>query len=122
MFVFIDKIVNEFDNKNNEKEITIIIPTFNNVEFLGETLQSIINSIKNIEEEFLEQEHFISLISFNSKKNNVIHFTDQSSFNLVVHNELIKDKIDINSDFALQVGTTTKDLKIENDIFQLFDE
>jgi Mg-chelatase subunit ChlD len=39
----------------------------------------LINSIKNIEEEFLEQEHFISLISFNSKKNNVIHFTEPIS-------------------------------------------
>ncbi|WP_396162341.1 hypothetical protein [Flavobacterium sp.] len=39
----------------------------------------LINSVKNIEEEFLEQEHFISLISFNSKKNNVIHFTEPVS-------------------------------------------
>jgi hypothetical protein len=51
-----------------------------------------------------------------SQAGNIVHFTDQSSFNLVIHNELIKDKIDINSDFALQVGTTTKDLKIENGI------
>jgi uncharacterized protein YegL len=39
----------------------------------------LINSVKNIEEEFQEQEHFISLISFNSKKNNVIHFTEPVS-------------------------------------------
>lgn len=36
----------------------------------------LINSLKSIEKEFIEQEHFISLISFNSKKNNVIHFTE----------------------------------------------
>jgi hypothetical protein len=36
----------------------------------------LINSVKNIETGFPEQEHFISFISFNSKKdNNVIHFT-----------------------------------------------
>ena len=39
----------------------------------------LINSVKTIEKEFLEQEHFISLISFNSKKNNVIHFTEPVS-------------------------------------------
>jgi hypothetical protein len=49
-----------------------------------------------------------------SQSGDVRHFTDQSSFNLVIHNELIKDKVDINSDFALQVGTNTKDLKIQN--------
>ena len=36
----------------------------------------LIYSLKSIEKEFIEQEHFISLISFNSKKNNVIHFTE----------------------------------------------
>lgn len=51
-----------------------------------------------------------------SQSGNTSHFTDQSSFNLIIHNELVKDKIDINSDFALQVGTTTKEFKIENDI------
>lgn len=39
----------------------------------------LIKSVKNIEEEFLDQEHFISLISFNSTKNNVIHFTEPVS-------------------------------------------
>ena len=51
-----------------------------------------------------------------SQSGDTRHFTDQSSFNFIISNNLIKDKIDINSDFALQVGTTTKDLKIENDI------
>ena len=51
-----------------------------------------------------------------SQAGDVRHFTDQSSFNFVIHNELIKDKIDINSDFALQVGTTQIDFKIENDL------
>jgi hypothetical protein len=49
-----------------------------------------------------------------SQSGDVRHFTDQSSFNLIIHNELIRDKVSISSDFALQVGTTTKDLKIEN--------
>lgn len=44
------------------------------------------------------------------------HFTDQSALNLIVNNSLLKNKIEINSDFALQVGTTTKDLKIKDDV------
>ncbi|WP_445718162.1 vWA domain-containing protein [Flavobacterium sp.] len=40
----------------------------------------LINSVKSIEIEFPEQEHYISLISFNSNKNNnVIHFTEPVS-------------------------------------------
>ncbi|TXG84361.1 MAG: VWA domain-containing protein [Spirochaetes bacterium] len=40
----------------------------------------LINSVKSIEKEFPEQEHFISFISFNSKKNNnIIHFTEPVS-------------------------------------------
>lgn len=51
-----------------------------------------------------------------SQAGDVRHFTDQSSFNIIIHNELIKDKIEISSDFALQVGTTKMDVKIENNL------
>ena len=51
-----------------------------------------------------------------SQSGDTRHFTDQSSFNLIIHNELIRDKISINSDFALQIGTNTNDLKIKNDV------
>jgi hypothetical protein len=51
-----------------------------------------------------------------SQSGDTRHFTDQSSFNLIIHNELIRNKISINSDFALQIGTNTNDLKIENDV------
>jgi hypothetical protein len=51
-----------------------------------------------------------------SQSGDTRHFTDQSSFNFIIHNELIRDRISISSDFALQVGTTTKDLKIKDDV------
>lgn len=51
-----------------------------------------------------------------SQSGDTRHFTDQSSFNLIIHNELIRDKISISSDFGLQVGTTKVDFKIENDL------
>ena len=40
------------------------------------------------------------------------HFTDQSSLNLIIHNSLIKDKIDLNSNFCLQVGTLNKEYNL----------
>ena len=40
----------------------------------------LINSVKSIEKEFPEQEHYISIISFNSKnENNVFHFNEPIS-------------------------------------------
>lgn len=51
-----------------------------------------------------------------SQSGDIRHFTDQSSFNFIIANNLVKDKVDINSDFALQVGTNSNDIKIENDI------
>ena len=40
----------------------------------------LINSLKNIETEFSDQEHYISFISFNgNKNNNIIHFTEPVS-------------------------------------------
>ena len=51
-----------------------------------------------------------------SQSGDIRHFTDQSSFNFIIANNLVKDKVDINSDFALQVGTNTNDIKVENDI------
>lgn len=43
-----------------------------------------------------------------SQSGNTQHFTDQSSFNFVIHNELVKDKIQIEgleTNWALQIGT-----------------
>ena len=61
-----------------------------------------------------------------SQSGNTQHFTDQSSFNFVIHNSLIKDSIQIEgieTNWALQVGTLPNDklighyeMKIENGI------
>jgi hypothetical protein len=42
------------------------------------------------------------------------HFTDQSSLNLIIHNELVKDKIKISKDICLQVGTRGDDFQIKD--------
>lgn len=41
-----------------------------------EGFNDLINSLKCIEKEFPEQEHYITLISFNSNHNNIIHFNE----------------------------------------------
>jgi len=42
------------------------------------------------------------------------HFTDQSSFNFIIHNSLLKGSLYIDSNFALQVGTNTKEIVAKN--------
>jgi hypothetical protein len=42
------------------------------------------------------------------------HFTDQSSLNLVIHNELVKDKIKISKDVCLQVATRGDNFEIKD--------
>lgn len=51
--LFLDKLVNDFDNENFEKQISIIIPTYNNTDFIIECLDSVINSIKGLSCEVL---------------------------------------------------------------------
>lgn len=58
-----------------------------------------------------EYEYFKELLLLNyivSQAGNTQHFTDQSSFNFVIHNKLVKDKIQIaglDTNWALQMGT-----------------
>jgi hypothetical protein len=49
------------------------------------------------------------------------HFTDQSALNLIVNNILLKDKIEVNSDFAMQVDTLKSDKRFEKQQLSLKD-
>jgi hypothetical protein len=49
-----------------------------------------------------------------SQAGNTQHFTDQSSLNLIIHNELVKDKIRISKDVCLQVGARGDDFEIQD--------
>ncbi len=67
---------------------------------------------------------FIYLIS---QSGNLETYTDQSSFNLIVHNELIKDKIQIETketNWALQAATlySNYEIKIKNNLIMCGDE
>lgn len=54
------------------------------------------------------------LIWLVSQAGNTTHFTDQSGANLIIHNKLIRDNIQIDPNFCLQVGTL-KDKEHPND-------
>jgi hypothetical protein len=52
------------------------------------------------------------------------HFTDQSSFNFIIHNNLVKDKIQvegIETNWALQIGTLDNPNLLGNPNFQIVD-
>ena len=44
--------------------------------FIMEGFNELIKTIKDIANQFPEQEHYISMVSFNSKEKNVLHFVD----------------------------------------------
>jgi hypothetical protein len=59
----------------------------------------------------------LQLVWLVSQAGDTRHFTDQSALNLIVNNSLLKDKIEVNSDFALQVDTLVKDERFEKKIY-----
>jgi len=61
----------------------------------------------------------LQLVWLVSQAGNIVHFTDQSALNLIVNNSLLNDKIEINSNFALQVDTLTKDARFEKKSYSI---
>jgi len=64
----------------------------------------------------------LQLVWLVSQAGDTRHFTDQSALNLIVNNSLLKDKIEVNSDFALQVDTLTKDKRFEKKTYSIQNE
>ena len=60
----------------------------------------------------LEVRNLFQLNWLVSQAGDTRHFTDQSSLNLLIHNELVKDKILLTHDLCLQVGTLNEELEI----------
>lgn len=63
-----------------------------------------------------EMKNLLMLNWLVSQAGNTQHFTDQSSLNLIIHNKLISDKIKIDNNIALQVGTLNEELDIRDGI------
>ena len=57
------------------------------------------------------------LIWMVSQSGDTKHFTDQSGCNLIIHNPMVKDKIQIDRNFCLQVGTL-KDKEAPNEYWK----
>lgn len=55
----------------------------------------------------------LQLVWMVSQSGDTRHFTDQSALNLIVNNSLLKDKIAVDSDFAMQVDTLKSDKRFE---------
>lgn len=61
----------------------------------------------------------LQLVWLVSQAGDTRHFTDQSALNLIVNNNLLNDKIEINSNFALQVDTLTKNNRFEKKTYSI---
>lgn len=64
----------------------------------------------------------LQLIWLVSQAGDTRHFTDQSALNLIMNNSLLSNKIELNSDFALQVDTLTKDTRFEKKTYSIENE
>lgn len=74
------------------------------------------NTVANVGVMVGEHQSLKDLLMINwlvSQAGDTRHFTDQSSLNLIVNNSLLRDNIDVNSNFALQVDTLKRDTRFE---------
>lgn len=77
--------------------------------FWGWVKDKIIGNVGIMAGKYTSVKNLIMLNWLVSQAGDTQHFTDQSSLNLIIHNSLISDKIDLNDKFCLQVGTLNKE-------------
>jgi hypothetical protein len=75
---------------------------------------SVIGNVGTIVGEYDAIKDLLMLNWLVSQAGNTQHFTDQSSLNLVIHNNLIKDKIQLDTNFCFLGGTLNNTNRIEN--------
>lgn len=74
---------------------------------------SVVANVGVMAGEFSSMKDLLMLNWVCSQAGNTIHFTDQSSLNLIINNVLIKDKIDVNPNFGLQVATMNNEKRFD---------
>jgi hypothetical protein len=84
--------------------------------------QNIVANVGVIAGKHQSVKDLLQLVWMVSQSGDTRHFTDQSALNLIVNNVLLKDKIEINSDFALQVDTLRKDARFEKRTYSIQNE
>jgi len=81
--------------------------------------ENIVANVGVIAGKYQSVKDLLQLIWLVSQAGDTRHFTDQSALNLIINNSLLSNKIELNSDFALQVDTLTKDTRFEKKTYSI---
>lgn len=89
--------------------------------FWNSIKQNTVANVGVIAGKYQSVKDLLQLVWMVSQSGDTRHFTDQSALNLIVNNSLLKDKIEVNSDFAMQVDTLKSDKRFEKQKLSLKD-
>lgn len=81
--------------------------------------ENVVANVGVIAGKYQSVKDLLQLVWLVSQAGDTRHFTDQSALNLIINNSLLSNKIELNSDFALQVDTLTKDKRFEKKIYSI---
>jgi len=84
--------------------------------------ENIVANVGVIAGKYQSVKDLLQLVWLVSQAGDTRHFTDQSALNLIINNSLLSNKIELNSDFALQVDTLTKDTRFEKKTYSIENE
>jgi hypothetical protein len=84
--------------------------------------QNVVANVGVIAGKYQSVKDLLQLVWLVSQAGDTRHFTDQSALNLIINNSLLSNKIQLNSDFALQVDTLTKDNRFEKKTYSIENE
>ena len=84
--------------------------------------ENIVANVGVIAGKYQSVKDLLQLVWLVSQAGDTRHFTDQSALNLIINNSLLSNKIELNSDFALQVDTLTNDTRFEKKTYSIENE
>ncbi len=84
--------------------------------------ENVVANVGVIAGKYQSVKDLLQLVWLVSQAGDTRHFTDQSALNLIINNSLLSNKIELNSDFALQVDTLTKDNRFEKKTYSIENE
>ena len=84
--------------------------------------ENVVANVGVIAGKYQSVKDLLQLVWLVSQAGDTRHFTDQSALNLIINNSLLSNKIELNSDFALQVDTLTKDTRFEKKTYSIENE
>jgi len=84
--------------------------------------ENVVANVGVIAGKYQSVKDLLQLVWLVSQAGDTRHFTDQSALNLIINNTLLKDKIELDSNFALQVDTLTKNTRFEKKTYSIKNE